>query len=96
MSLYIGLGKTGLVKTLLRRGSTRPYRTVRVPDMDPQPSSALSLFILVRYPVRLIVEEIYGIGTSTGTSTTTKRAPGGTRTHDPGLSHVAYDIRPML
>ena len=58
MSLYIGLGKTGLVKTENiappRVHPTVPYEQgycrvplVRVPDMDPPPSSALSLFILV-------------------------------------------------
>ena len=46
MNLYIGLDKTGLVKTLLRAAGP-PDRTVRVPDMDHPPSSALSLFILV-------------------------------------------------
>ena len=50
MSWYIGLGRTSCEnETWSSRRSSRPYGTVRVPDMDPPPSSALSLFILVRY-----------------------------------------------
>ena len=48
MSWYIGLGRTSCEnETWSSRRSSRPYGTVRVPDMDPPPSSALSLFILV-------------------------------------------------
>ena len=48
MSWYIGLGRTSCEnETWSSRRSSRPYGTIRVPDMDPPPSSALSLFILV-------------------------------------------------
>ena len=48
MSWYIGLGRTSCEnETWSSHRSSRPYGTVRVPDMDPPPSSALSLFILV-------------------------------------------------
>ena len=50
MSWYIGLGRTSCEnETWSSHRSSRPYGTVRVPDMDPPPSSAsaISLFILV-------------------------------------------------
>ena len=56
MSWYIGLGRTSCEnETWSSRRSSRPYGTVRVPDMDPPPSSALSLFILVLYIMRKIM-----------------------------------------
>ena len=50
MTWYIGLGILVMVERLVKTihdPSSRPYGSVRVPDMDPPPSSALSLFILV-------------------------------------------------
>ena len=67
MSWYIGLGRTSCEnETWSSRRSSRPYGTVRVPDMDPPPSSALSLFILVQIDSRGMAHSGQGHGPRAG------------------------------